>query len=66
MMVNTILENSPDRLRDQCQTNLKAYKKLKEFNDQLPTLNKVNHQDFLPNFIKNKQNKRRASISINH
>lgn len=31
LMVETILDRSPDRLREQCGFNLKAYKKLKEF-----------------------------------
>ena len=62
LMVDTIFDNSPTGLRSQCGFNFKAYKKLKEFQEQLPVLDRVNHKDYLPNFIKNKINKR-ASIS---
>ena len=33
-------------------TNLSIYKKLKGEREELPSLNKVSHVDFLPNFIK--------------
>ena len=61
MMVDTILDSSPEKLRQQCGFNLKAYKKLKEFQDKLPRMERVNHQDYLPNFIKNKLSRKRTS-----
>lgn len=58
LLVDTIIDNSPTKLREQSKTNLKAYKKLKEFGQDLPKMSHVNHKDYLPNFIKNKINKK--------
>ena len=59
--METILDQSPEKLREQCGFNLKAYKKLKEFQDKLPKMERVSHQDYLPNFIKNKLHKKKRS-----
>ena len=64
LMVDTIYDNSPEKLREQSGFNLKAYKKLKEFQGKLPKMERVNHQDYLPNFIKNKLNKKKVPDSL--
>ena len=43
---------SKEDLRQMSVTNLKVYKRLKDENEELPSLEKVSHADFLPNFIK--------------
>ena len=62
-----LVSNIPNEedLRQQSVTDLRVYKQLKEAGKALPSLAKVNHENYLPNSIK-KLARKKMSIQSNN